>query len=94
MTRYLQISKALPRVFRVVDDFGGIVFGSIVFIVGGRPFLFVRVNVEISSCVVFADVDNVSVILKTRICIQLILFISYMISFDTERKREDTLLRR
>jgi hypothetical protein len=57
----------LPRVFRVVDAFGGAVFGSIIFIVWGRPFLFVRIDVEISSCVVFTEVDNVSVILQKKI---------------------------
>jgi hypothetical protein len=53
-----------------VDAFGGAVFGSIIFIVWDRPFLFVRIDVEISSCVVFTEVDNVSVILQKKILFQ------------------------
>ena len=52
------------RVFRVVDDRAGAVFGSAVFIVCDREFFTIRVDVEISSCVVLTDADNVSVSLK------------------------------
>lgn len=54
------------RVFREVEDLGGAVFGSAVFIVCDRKFFVIRVDVKISSCVVLTDVDRVSVSLQRK----------------------------
>jgi hypothetical protein len=63
----LYYNEDLPRIFRVIDGFDDIIFGSVV-VVSDRTYLLWRWIVgkigEISSWVVLTDVDNVSVILK------------------------------
>ncbi len=66
-TNLLYYNEDLPRIFRVIDGFDDIIFGSVV-VVSDRTYLLWRWIVgkigEISSWVVLTDVDNVSVILK------------------------------